>query len=54
MLSNLVGETLFERTQRSEAEMDNALKLETQRHEAAIRTMHRLRALRLERDAKLK
>jgi hypothetical protein len=33
--------------------MNNALKLEAQRHEAAVSNMHRLQALRLARDAKV-
>ncbi len=44
------AETIFEREQRREKEITNALKLEAERHEAALRNMHRLRALRLERD----
>jgi hypothetical protein len=46
------GESLFERIQRREMEINEALKLEADRHAAAVRTMHRLRALRLARDAK--
>jgi hypothetical protein len=45
-------ESLFERTQRREEEINHALKLEAQRHEAVIKNMHRLRALRLSRDKK--
>jgi hypothetical protein len=47
-----VVESLFERTQRREQEINHALKLEAVRHEAVIKNMHRLRALRLARDAK--
>ena len=47
-----VVESLFERTQRREEEINLALKLEAGRHEAVIKNMHRLRALRLARDAK--
>jgi hypothetical protein len=45
-------ESLLERTQRREEEINHALKLEAERHAAAVRNMHRLRALRLARDAK--
>lgn len=45
-------ESLFERTQRGEEEIDHALRLEAERHEAVIKNMHRLRVLRLARDAK--
>ncbi len=44
------AETVFEREQGREREIKNALQLEAERHEAAIKNMHRLRALRLERD----
>jgi hypothetical protein len=44
------AETVFEREQRREKEIKDALKLEAERHEAAVKNMHRLRALRLERD----
>ncbi len=47
-----VAESLFERNQRREMEINEALKLEAERHEAVIKNMHRLRALRLARDAK--
>jgi hypothetical protein len=43
------SESVFERTQRGEEEINHALKLEAERHEAVIRNMHRLRALRLSR-----
>jgi hypothetical protein len=46
-------ESLFERNQRRETEINEALKLEAERHATAVRNMHRLRALRSERDAKL-
>jgi hypothetical protein len=49
-----VAETLFERTQRRETEINDALKQEHARREAAVKNMHRLRALRLARDAKNK
>jgi hypothetical protein len=48
-----VAETLFERTQRREAELNEALKQEHARREAAVKNMYRLRELRLARDAKL-
>jgi hypothetical protein len=46
------AETVFEREQRREKEISSALRLEAHRHEAAVKNMHRLRALRLERDQK--
>jgi phosphopantothenate synthetase len=48
-----VAETLFERTQRRETEINDALKQEHARREAAVKNMHRLRALRMARDAKI-
>jgi phosphopantothenate synthetase len=45
-----VAESVFERTQRREAEINDALKQEHARREAAIKNMYRLRALRLARD----
>jgi hypothetical protein len=47
-----IAESQFERNQRREAEVEDALKQERGRHEAAVNNMHRLRALRLARDAK--
>jgi hypothetical protein len=47
-----VTESLLERTQRREEEINHALKLEAERHAAAVGNMHRLRALRLARDTK--
>ena len=47
-----VAETAFDRNQRREAEINEALKQEAARHDAAVKNMHRLRTLRLERDAK--
>ena len=47
-----VTESVFERNQRREAEINNALKQEAARREVVIRNMHRLRALRLARDEK--
>jgi len=49
-----IAETVFERTQRREAEINGALKQEYARREAAVKNMYRLRALRLERDQKAK
>lgn len=48
-----VAESLFERTQRREAELNEALKQEHARREAAVKNMYRLRELRLARDGKL-
>lgn len=48
-----VAETLFERTQRREAELNEALRQEHARREAAVKNMYRLRELRLARDGKL-
>ncbi len=48
--SRAFAETVFEREQRREKEIKDALKLEAERHEIAIKNMHRLRTLRLERD----
>ena len=48
-----LAETVFERNERREAEINNAMKQEHARREAAVKNMYRLRALRLERDAKL-
>jgi hypothetical protein len=41
-----VAETVFERSQRREKEINNALKQEYLRREAAVKNMYRLRALR--------
>jgi hypothetical protein len=49
-----VAETIFDRNKRREAEINDALKQEQARHEAEIKNMHRLRALRMARDAKEK
>ena len=46
------AETIFERNQRRDAEIDEALKQENARREAAVKNMYRLKALRLERDQK--
>ncbi len=47
-----VAESVFERNQRREAEINDALKQEVARRAAAIENMHRLRKLRLQRDEK--
>jgi len=47
-----LAETIFERGQRREREISDALKLEAKRHEAVVQNMHRLRALRLSREDK--
>jgi hypothetical protein len=49
-----VAETVFERNQRREAEINDALKQEYGRREAAVKNMYRLRALRIARDEKTK
>ena len=49
-----VAETIFDRNKRREAEINDALKQDQARHEAKIKNMHRLRELRLARDAKVK
>ena len=46
------AETVFERDQRRDAEINEALKQENARREAAVKNMYRLKALRLERDQK--
>jgi hypothetical protein len=48
-----IAETVFERNQRREMEINNALKQEHARREAAVKNMYRLRSLRLARDTKL-
>jgi len=48
------AETVFERNQRRDAEINEALKQENARREAAVKNMYRLRALRLERDQRAK
>ena len=52
--TQVVAETVFDRNKRREAEINEALKQELARREAAVKNMHRLRALRLARDTKLK
>ena len=48
------AETLFDREKRREDEIADALTQEQARHEAVIRNMHRLRALRLSRQRQRK
>jgi len=48
-----IAESLFDRNQRREAEINDALNQEATRHAAAVQNMHRLRALRLAREAKI-
>jgi hypothetical protein len=47
-----IAETIFQRNQRREAEINDALKQECARREAAIKNMYRLRALRLSQKDK--
>jgi hypothetical protein len=47
-----LAETVFERNQRREMEINDALRQEYARREAAVKNMYRLRALRLARDTK--
>jgi len=44
------AESLFQRNQAREVKINDALKEEYARHEAAIKNMYRLRALRLARN----
>jgi hypothetical protein len=46
-----VAESAFEKNRRREAEINIALQQEHARHEAVIKNMHRLRTLRLQREA---
>jgi hypothetical protein len=52
--THVVAESVFDRNKRREAEINEVLKQESARREAAVKNMHRLRALRLARDTKLK
>jgi hypothetical protein len=47
-----LAETVFERNQRREAEINDAVKQEHDSRERAIKNMYRLRALRLAHDAR--
>jgi hypothetical protein len=51
--TRLVAESVFDRNRRRKVEINEALKQGVARHEAAVKNMQRLRALRLARDAKL-
>jgi hypothetical protein len=46
-----VAESAFDKNKRREAEINSALQQEHARHEAVIKNMHRLRSLRLKREA---
>ena len=46
------AERVFQRNERREAEINDALKQEEARHAAVVKNMHRLRALRLSRTRK--
>jgi hypothetical protein len=48
------SESVSERQKRIETSISEALQREATRHDSAIKNMHRLRALRLERDQKAK
>jgi hypothetical protein len=48
----VAADSVFNRNQRREAEINDALRQEAARHRAAVKNMHRLRALRLARNAK--
>jgi len=47
-----VAESVFDRNKRRESEINDALEQENARHEAVMKNLERLRALRIERDAK--
>jgi hypothetical protein len=49
-----LAETFFDRNQRRHAEINEALRQENARRDAAVKNMYRLKALRLERDQKAK
>jgi hypothetical protein len=48
-----VAESVLNRNQRREAEINKALKQEAARRAAVVKNMQRLRALRIARDARL-
>jgi hypothetical protein len=50
--TKLRAESVFNRNQKREAEISDALRQEAVRHAAAVQNMHRLKALRLAREAK--
>ena len=45
-----VAESAFDRNKRRESEINDALKQESARHDAAMKNLQRLRALRIERE----
>lgn len=45
-----IAESVFERNERREAEISDALRQEAARHAAVVENMHRLRTLRLSRQ----
>ncbi len=47
-----VAESAFKKYERRGAEINEAVRQEHTKHEAAVKNMHRLRLLRLEREAK--
>ena len=47
-----VAESVFDRNKRRESEINDALKQESARHDAAMKNLQRLRALRIEREQK--
>ena len=49
-----VAESVFDRNQRRETEINEALKQETARRAAVVKNMHRLRVLCLSRDENTK
>jgi hypothetical protein len=49
-----VAEATFDKKQKREAEINEVLKQEDARRDATMKNMQRLRALRIERDAKKK
>jgi hypothetical protein len=50
--SREVAESAFKKYERRGAETNEAVRQEHTKHEAAVKNMHRLRLLRLEREAK--
>jgi hypothetical protein len=48
--SRAFADTVFQREPMREKEIKDALKMEAERREAAVKNMDRLRALRLQRD----
>jgi hypothetical protein len=51
--SREAAETAFSRYERREAEINKAFQQEHERREAAVKNMHRLRSLRLQREANI-